>query len=236
ARVFDATTPDGTEARIIAAALRLAAERPWGDVKLLDIAAGAGVTLVDMRRSFGSKSAILAAFARTIDDQVLAKAVRPPAGQSARDTLFEVVMSRFDALEPHRAALRSIHAAGAADPALLRALLASQAWMLAAAGVDTDGLGGGVRVAGLASVYASVFATWLEDDDPGLARTMASLDRRLRRGEQTLSSLDEMAAAARRMATIFSPWSRRASSATATNARDADIKGASTTADTPPSM
>lgn len=202
------TTPDATEARIVAAALRLAAARPWGEVTLLDIAEEAGLTLADMRRSCGSKSEILAAFARQVDDAVLAKAARPPAGQSARDTLFEVLMSRFDALEPHRAALKSIHAAGAADPAMLRALLASQAWMLNAAGVATDGIGGGIRVAGLASVYASVFSTWLGDDDPGLARTMAALDRRLRRGEHTLSSLDEMAAAARRMAGMLSPWSK----------------------------
>lgn len=191
--------------RIVRAALQLAAERPWGEVTLLDIAAAAGVTLVEMRRAFGSKSAILAAFARTIDDEVLAKAVRPPAGQAVRDTLFEVVMSRFDALAPYRPALKSIHAVGAADPGLLRALLASQAWMLNAAGVATDGLGGGVRVAGLMSVYASVFATWLDDDDPGLARTMAALDRRLRRGERTLSSLDEMAAAVRRLGAMLAP-------------------------------
>ncbi len=231
----DTTSPNGPEARIVAAALRLAALRPWSEVTLFDIAEGAGVTLAGMRRSFKSKSEILAAFARTIDDAVLEKAVRPPEGQSARDTLFEVVMSRFDALEPHRAALKSIHAAGAADPALIRALLASQAWMLNAAGVATDGIGGGVRVAGLASVYALVFSTWLEDDDPGLARTMAALDRRLRRGEQTLSSLDEMAAAARRMATIFSPWSSRARDGGAGKA-DAGAKSDGGTMETPPAM
>jgi hypothetical protein len=35
-----------------------------------------------------------------------------------------------------------------------------------------------------------VFRTWLDDDDAGLARTMAALDRRLRSGEQSLQTFD----------------------------------------------
>ena len=205
--MHDAMTP---EARVIRAGLALAAARPWSDVSLLDIAAEAKITLADLRRHFGSKGEILAAFARAIDDELLAEARPRGAGQSARDAVFEVVMSRFDRLAPYRAALKSIHAAGAADPSLARALLASQAWMLNAAGVATDGIGGGIRVAGLASVYASVFAIWLEDDDPGLARTMAALDRRLRRGERTLSSLDELVSAAQRVASLFTGGGRAA--------------------------
>lgn len=202
--MLDATTRQG---RIIRAAMTLAAERPWSKVTLLDIASAAGVSIAEMRGELGSKAEILAAFARQVDDEVLAKVAMPPGGQSARDTLFEVVMSRFDALMPYRPALRSIHADGMADPVLLRAVWSSQTWMLNAAGVPTDGLEGGIKVAGLASVYASVFATWLEDDDPGLARTMAALDRRLRRGERTLSSLDEITTAVKRVASIFAPGS-----------------------------
>lgn len=175
---------------VVPAALRLAAERPWRDVRLLDIADAAGTDLATLRRSFVSKGAILAAFARQIDDVVLAAAKRPAAGQSPRDALFEVVMSRLDALEPHRAALKSIAADASLEPALIASLLSSQSGMLDAAGIDTDGVEGRMKVAGLASVYASVLRTWLDDDDPGLARTMAALDRRLRRGERALEAID----------------------------------------------
>ena len=58
-----------------------------------------------------------------------------------------------------------------------------------------------VRVAGLATVYGSVFRVWLEDDDPGLARTMAALDRRLRRGESAVRSLDRACSVLNRLAT-----------------------------------
>ncbi len=109
-----------------------------------------------------------------------------------RDAIFEVVMSRFDVLAAYKPALKSIAASWPADPALLRALAASQAWMLRAAGVSARRARGQARAAGLGAVYASVFRTWLEDDDPGLARTMAALDRRLRRGERTLKSVEEV--------------------------------------------
>jgi ubiquinone biosynthesis protein COQ9 len=204
--MIDETTEKG---RIIAAAMRLAAERPWNEVSLLDIAEAAGMRLVDMKSHFFSKGAILAAFARGVDDDMLRRVPARTEGQAARDTVFEVVMSRFDALAPYKAALRSITRSGAMDPNLLRAFLATQHWMLQASGVSTEGLGGCVRLAGLGSVYASVMQTWLDDDDPGHSRTMAALDRRLRSGERTLRVVDDAIGFAERFAGAFSPFGRR---------------------------
>lgn len=186
--------------RIIAAALRLAAERPWPHVMLRDIAEAAALSLLDVKAEVASKTEILVAFARAVDDEMLRRAVKPEAGTSTRDALFEVVMSRFDALQPYRAALKSIVRAPVLDGELIRSQLATQHWMLQAAGAGRDGMAGGVRMLGLASVYASVFRVWLEDEDPGLARTMAALDRRLRRGESLLSGLEGFVATAGRMA------------------------------------
>lgn len=198
--MLDQSTAKG---RIIAAAMRLAAERPWGELSLLDIAAGAHVSLAELRREVGGKGAILAAFVRAIDDEVLAAPVETVGGAAPRDALFEIVMARLDALAPYKSALRSILAESGGDPLLLPTLVESQAWMLTAAGIGADGVLGPVKVIGLASVYSGVLKTWLDDDDPGLARTMATLDRRLRRGERGIQTLDEMARAARRLADIF---------------------------------
>jgi ubiquinone biosynthesis protein COQ9 len=193
-----------TRDRIVAAALKLAAERPWSDITLLNIAQEAGLTLADLRHEFATKSEILIAFARAIDDQVLRSAPTHNGGATAsRDAIFDIVMSRFDALGPYKPALRAIAASSLFEPALLMNLLASQHWMLQAAGFGTEGFVGALRVAGLASVYASVFRTWLDDDDPGLARTMAALDRRLRRGERTLAPVEDMSALVWRLAGIF---------------------------------
>lgn len=196
--MIDTATPKG---RLIAAALELARTRPWAEVTLVDIAAAAGMPLVELRKHVGAKSQIVSAFMRIVDDTVLTNVASREAGQSTRDALFEVIMARFDALTPHKAALRSIRAAGAADPALLTPFLNSQRWMLAAAGVDVDGAGGLVRTLGLGSIYASVFSTWLADDDPGMARTMAALDQRLRSGVRTLETVEDAVGGVRRVIT-----------------------------------
>ena len=203
--MIDVTSDKG---RVIAAALRLAADRPWREVSLLDIADAAGVRLVDVKVEFASKASVLTAFARAIDDDMLRRVPTRTTGQAPRDALFEVVMSRFDALAPYRGALRSIARSGALDPSLIRSFVTSQHWMLQASGVNTDGLGGCIRLAGLASVYVSVFQTWLDDDDPGHARTMAALDRRLRNGERSLRMVDDALGFAARVVGRVTPFCR----------------------------
>lgn len=202
------TDQESPRDRIVSAAMRLASDRRWRDIKLIDIAEAAGLTLADLKQHIASKTDVLKAFTATIDDEVLRKAVRPQTAQGPRDALFEVLMARFDAMEPHKTALRSIVSDAAPDPAHVCAVLASQRWMLHAAGIDNDGARGIIRTLGLASVYASVFRTWLHDDDPGLARTMAALDRRLRRGEQNMKVLDGMCELAARFNGLFRPRGR----------------------------
>ncbi len=193
--MLDKTTPKG---RILAAALDCAAKTRWAEVTLIDIAEAAGVTLSELRGLFTTKSDIIAALLRAVDDEVMRRLPKRGEDQEKRDLLFDTIMTRFDVLGPYKAALKSIHASGSADLALAGPYLSSQHWMLQAAGIGTDGALGALRIAGLGLAYASVFATWLEDDDPGLARTMAALDRRLRRGERTLSGLEQFGTAVSR--------------------------------------
>lgn len=208
--------PDTYRERIIDAALRLAISRPWGEISLRDIAEAANSDLVELRAGFSSKADILAAFTRRIDDEVLKQTGQPEKGQSPRDALFEVLMRRLDALEPHKVAIRSIVGDMGLSPELIRPTLASQAWMLQAAGINTDGIRGNLRVTGLAALYASVLRTWLKDDDPGLAHTMAVLDRGLRRGESSLATVDGAVSTVRRMGKAFRSalWESRTPRAT----------------------
>jgi hypothetical protein len=45
---------------------------------------------------------------------------------------------------------------------------------------------------GLAALFGRVLRTWIDDDDPGLARTMAALDRSLARGQRFAGLLDDL--------------------------------------------
>lgn len=194
-----------TEGKVVAATLRLAAERTWSTVTLRDISEAAGIGLADLRNTFSSKTAILRAYGKMIDTDVLSKSATPEPDESSRDQLFEMIMARFDAMNPHKPALRSIIDSREVDGTLLRSILESQTWMLEAAGVGTEGVKGQVRVAGLASLYGSVVKTWLDDDDPGMAKTMAVLDRRLRRGEQTMKNVDGVLSVCEQVSGLLRP-------------------------------
>jgi AcrR family transcriptional regulator len=214
------TDPQSSETRLIAAALKLAAERRWSEVSLADIAAAAGLGLAELGAGIANKTDVLILLARRIDADMLARVPAPSPGQSRRDRLFDVVMSRLDALQPHRAALRSMLATPTLDGRLLVSGMRSQAWMLEAAGIAADGPGGRLRVAGLASLYAGVVRVWLDDEDPGLAKTMAALDRRLRSGERTLASVDAACGGLRQLGEMLSGFGRRAASRAASSAGD----------------
>ena len=179
--------------RIIAAALRLAETGGWRDLSLGEIAAEAHVPLIEFRKEFQSKGQILAAFSRTIDLAVLEK-FPAPGPDVARDRLFDVLLTRFELMQPYKAAIRRIRddvgSSVGESLAQMRPALKSQYWMLAAAGISGEGGTGFLRVQGLLSVYARVFSIWLDDDDPGMARTMAALDRRLRRGESLIRGIE----------------------------------------------
>ena len=187
--MFDTGTPRD---RIIAAAMRLAETRGWRSLSLGEIAAEAGVPLAELAREFKCKAQILAAFTRALDDAVLAKFPAPTA-DPVRDRLFDVVLTRFELMQPYKPALRRIACSLGLSPgaALAQAFPAFKSlyWMLNAAGINGEGAGGLLRVKGLLAIYARVFGVWLNDDDPGLAATMAALDKRLRRGEAVVQGM-----------------------------------------------
>ncbi|MFZ1071029.1 MAG: hypothetical protein WAN73_10425, partial [Methyloceanibacter sp.] len=89
--------------------------------------------------------------------------------------------------------------------------LAAQYWMLAGAGAKLEGPGAALRVAGLASIYGKVFGVWLDDGTPGLDRTMAALDRRLKNGEEWLARAESACESFCHFACGFMPrgWKRR---------------------------
>jgi hypothetical protein len=84
------------------------------------------------------------------------------------------------------------------DPGLALSLnslgVRTQRWMLAAADIDASGPKGTVRAQGLALLFAQTLRVWLDDDDPGLAKTMAALDRALTRGQSWARLLDDLCA------------------------------------------
>jgi AcrR family transcriptional regulator len=176
---------------LIETALNLAAERGWHDLSLGEIAEAAQLPLGKAYMVFSSKQAILGAFSRGIDAQVLGDETMEhdwdEDESSTRDRLFDVMMRRFDALQPYKTGLGNILYDQARDPLAalcgLQQLLRSMAAMLEAARISSSGVKGLVRTKGLVAIYLATLRVWLRDDSTDMAKTMASLDGYLRRVE-----------------------------------------------------
>lgn len=182
---------------IIESALTLAASRGWSRVGLGDIAEAAGVSLAELRAEFSSKAAIVAAYFANIDREVLSARDPEMAGRPATERLFDVLMKRFDLLNAHREGAVAIVRSTPPDlEAMLCASLAlrrSMRWMLEAADLSSAGLRGQLRVKALCALYLSMLRVWLHDDSEDMARTMAVLDRRLKRLDRMTRSLCRLA-------------------------------------------
>jgi AcrR family transcriptional regulator len=176
---------------IMNTALELAQSRGWRKVTLAAIAAESGLKADRVLGEFPTKEAILAAFARRIDAEVLKEPL--DAEGTVRDRLFDLIMRRFDALGPHRAGIRAILTDTMGDPfAALSGLCAvhrSMSTTLEAAGVSASGPFGRLRANALAALYLRTLYDWLQaSDESGGDRIMAQLDKALTRAERIATS------------------------------------------------
>src|SRR3954469_14257752 len=182
--------------KIVAAFMALLAEKRFEDIGFGEIAARSGLTLANCRQEFGSTLAIYAAHTKDLDRKVLASASGDMAEEPPRERRFDVLMRRVEAMAPYREATRSLLKSVSCNPGLALALnglaVRSQTWMLTAADIDAAGPRGMVRAQGLAMLFASVLRTWVDDEDEGLARTLAALDRALARGQRWSGMLDDL--------------------------------------------
>jgi len=191
-----AAAPAGDREKIIAAFLDLLAGKPIERIGFAEIAEASGVSLAQLRSEFPSTLAILAAHVKTVDRAVLIEDFGDVEEEPARERLFDVLMRRIEILAPHREAVRSLLRSARRNPPLAFALnglaVRSQQWMLTAAGIGASGPRGMIRAQGLAALFGGVLRIWIHDDDPGLARTMAALDRALARGQRFVGLIEDL--------------------------------------------
>jgi AcrR family transcriptional regulator len=184
--------------KAIAALMALLAERSFEQVGLAEVAGRAGMKLSQLRAEFGSTLAILGAHIKEIDRTVLAGGDVDMAEEPARERLFDVLMRRLEAYAPYKDAVRSIMCSARRSPGLAFALNAmavrSQRWMLEAAGIGASGPRGALRAQGAALMFARVLSVWIDDEEEGLDRTMAALDRGLSSAERWAGFLDDLCA------------------------------------------
>ncbi len=182
--------------KAVDALMALLAEHSFAEIGLAEVAGRAGIKLSQLRAEFGSTLAILAAHIKDIDRIVLAGGDADMAEENPRDRLFDVLMCRLEALAPYKASTRSLMRSARRNAGLALALNAlatrSQRWMLEAAGIGAHGPKGALRAQGAALMFARVLAVWVNDEEEGLDRTMAALDRGLASAERWSGFLDDL--------------------------------------------
>ncbi|MFP3944603.1 MAG: TetR family transcriptional regulator [Alphaproteobacteria bacterium] len=182
---------------VLDAALKLIAREGWRRLSLGQIARDADIPLAELYRYIRGKPALLSAFSRRIDLEVLAHADEIDLHGTPRDRVFDVLMLRFEALEPYRDVVRVLRRELRRDPVALMTLARAGrrafSWSMEAAGLPSGGVSGAAQSRLLGYVFLRVLDVWLEDDPADLAHTMAALDRRLRRVERFLGGSAEEA-------------------------------------------
>src|SRR5262249_13326826 len=167
------------------AALDLAGKQPWREVTVAKLAEAAGRPLADL---YGASLGEAVDCVEEAFDRAIADGAALDPGQSVRDRLFDLIMRRFEAMEPHRAAVASMETGVDRDPILLAAQhqrhVRCARWVLALAGLEADGMTGQARAQGLGVIIGQARSAWRGDDAGDFAKTMASLDKNLRRAEE----------------------------------------------------
>ncbi len=201
------------ELRIRQAAFALAERMGWTDISMAQIAREARLSLIELMRHAPSKAAILESFGRDIDEAMVQVFEKHPAEGGPHDRLFDVILKRLEIMAPYRSVAASVLQTARRDPAeglkLLQSVSDSIGWMLSAARVEQERQWQGFGRAGLLRLYARLLAIWVKDEDPGLARTMAALDRGLRDLEQFSATAARSIGIARGLAKAASGFARR---------------------------
>jgi AcrR family transcriptional regulator len=188
-----ASAPD-----LLILAFEIIAEAGWRGLSFTELAERSKLSMSEVRKAFSGRAALLDALSERLDQAMLAVDARDLKDLPPRDRVFELIMSRLEAMAPFRAGLCRLMQDARFDPELVAMtacrLDRSLAWLQDAAGLDRGRsrsplglirrrLQHRLQRRLLGAVYLQILRAWSSDDSPDLAKTMASLDKQLRRVE-----------------------------------------------------
>lgn len=175
-------------------AFELIALSGWRGFSFAELANRAELSMAEVRDVFNGRAGLLDALNRRLDHAMLDMDAEDMQGLPPKDRVFEMIMSRLEAMGPMRAGLCRLIEDARFDPELIAMtacrLDRSLAWLQDAAALDGGGSGSPIRQIRrriqrrvLGVVYLQILKVWSTDDSPDLAKTMAALDKQLRRVE-----------------------------------------------------
>ena len=172
--------------RIVDAFMQVIAQHGWSGAQLERVAQVAQRDVAEIVRLVGDRWDALRAYRRRLDLETFA-GIEGDGEASVRDRLFDLLMARFETMQAQRAAIERLARAAKRDPGLAAFFAAelpkSFRRLADAAGVDTGGCFGLLRMKALVMLDLAVVRVWLDDETSDLSQTMTALDKRLARAE-----------------------------------------------------
>jgi AcrR family transcriptional regulator len=188
-------TQNDSAQRLIATAFAEAERRGWRGLTIPALAKRAGLTVAQGYKVAPDMEALLDVYAERIDAKIAEDMASDDAQGPWHERLFDAFMARFDAMLPDREALRVITIEESRSlvgvPRALWRARRSAARTLDAAGLGADPLTARAASLALVPLYARIFQIWLKDE-PDQAKTMAALDKALRRLDRWLARAEPM--------------------------------------------
>ena len=181
--------------RIVDAALELADEDGWSNVRMSAVAARLGVPTAGVLGHFRDKDAVADAFFGRGWRAMLAEAPEGFADLPAKQRLDLLLMRWFDALAPHRAVAGQMlkDKLYPSHPhhwvPLVFNLSRTIQWLRDAALLEAGGRRRQVEEVGLTLLFLAVLRFWVTDESPGQEMTRAELSRRLDQADRLMVRL-----------------------------------------------
>lgn len=201
---------DSTRRKLAHTALHLLAEIPFATLTHAKVAAAAEIDVATARHLFATTIDMIDTALMNLDADAavrLADDLAEEGEASLRDKILEGLIQKFEAMTPHKAALRNIESASHRNPLLAATLMKrfhnGMRVLLAIAGGEggdngdngdgtqqgrtrniRDALADTSMAAGLGVICMLAWRVWLRDDSPDLAETSRVLDTRLRQAEE----------------------------------------------------
>lgn len=166
---------------VVETALALVEVRGWDHVTLEDIATEGGHSEKAVKALFDDIWDILIYVLQDIADKTKAE-VAEYLTDDWRENAMEILMTRFDLAQVHRAAFKRLPRDLAKHPRTVRRLARrfydTMRDMMLLAGFPAEDINPATNSA-FGLMYISVVDTWSKDDTPDMSRTMAAIDKRL---------------------------------------------------------
>jgi len=172
-------------------------EQALSELSWQKIADKNNISATSLKLTFKNKTNIYLDILKLIDIRVEADFDVSSLSETPKDRLFEILMLRFDILNEHREAYKSLFFETFKTPKIFRRALpqfhkSMEAMLRLADANGRDGKGcPPLRTGALALVYLNTVRIWMNDDSPDMAATMAELDKGLSKLDQALDYIPE---------------------------------------------